>query len=118
MTTPLLGGNPTRISTGGTGLDAILQGGLARKRLYLIEGGPGAGKTTLGLQFLLDGCKHGERGLYVTLSETIEELADVAASHDWTLDGIDIFDLAAATAALNADRPTTLRHPWEAELGE
>ena len=107
-----------RISTGIAGLDAILEGGLAPNRLYLVEGAPGAGKTTLALQFLLEGRARGERGLYVTLSETAEELAAVAASHGWTLDGVDLFELAAAEAALSPEREMTLLHPWEVELGE
>ncbi len=106
------------ISTGVAGLDAILEGGLATNRLYLVEGAPGAGKTTLALQFLLDGRARGERGLYVTLSETTEELNAVVASHGWTLDGVDLFELSAAEAALSAERETTLLHPWEIELGE
>ncbi|WP_284946104.1 ATPase domain-containing protein [Acidisoma cladoniae] len=109
---------PSRMRTGVAGLDQILDGGLATNRLYLIEGAPGAGKTTLALQFLLEGRARGERGLYVTLSETAEELATVAASHGWTLGGIDLFELAAAEAALSPDRETTLLHPWEVELGE
>lgn len=109
---------PDRISTGVAGLDAILEGGIAPNRLYLVEGMPGAGKTTLALQFLLEGHARGERGLYVTLSETAEELNTVIASHGWTLEGIDVFDLSAAEAALRPDREMTLLHPWEVELGE
>jgi circadian clock protein KaiC len=86
--------------------------------MYLVEGAPGAGKTTLALQFLLEGRARGEPGLYVTLSETAEELAAVAASHGWDLDGITLFELAAAEAALNGEREMTLLHPWEVELGE
>jgi len=100
------------------GLDAILEGGLAPNRLYLIEGAPGAGKTTLSLQFLLEGRAHDERCLYVTLSETAEELTAVAASHGWTLDGVNLFELAAAEAAINPEHEMTLLHPWEVELGE
>ncbi len=84
MTTPSLAPIPLRVSTGIAGIDAILNGGLAPNRLYLVEGAPGAGKTTLALQFLLRGRDCGERCLYVTLSETAEELAAVAASHGWT----------------------------------
>ncbi|MGI4802425.1 MAG: ATPase domain-containing protein [Janthinobacterium lividum] len=109
---------PTLISTGIDGLDVILKGGLAPNRMYLVAGAPGAGKTTLALQFLLQGRDRGERGLYVTLSETTEELVAVAASHGWTLDGIDLFELSAAEAALGGERETTLLHPWEIELGE
>ena len=116
MTAPKPASAPTRISTGVPGLDLVLEGGLAPNRLYLVEGAPGAGKTTLALQFLQEGRARGERGLYVTLSETAEELAAVAMSHGWTLDGIDLFD--AAEAALGAEREMTLLHPWEVELGE
>lgn len=118
MTAPPPVTAPAPISTGVAGLDVILKGGLAPNRLYLVEGAPGAGKTTLALQFLLEGRRCGEHGLYVTLSETAEELAAVAASHGWTLDGIDLFELAAAEAALSAEREMTLLHPWEVELGE
>src|SRR6218665_2449546 len=82
-----------RASTGIAGLDHILGGGLPHKHLYLVEGNPGAGKTTLGIQFLREGVARGEKGLYVTLSETEEELRTVAASHGWTLDGMEIFEL-------------------------
>ncbi|WP_376088435.1 ATPase domain-containing protein [Roseomonas sp. CCTCC AB2023176] len=107
-----------RVSTGITGLDEILQGGLTPDRLYLVEGMPGAGKTTLALQFLLAGVRLGEPVLYVTLSETTEELRAVAASHGWTLDGIEMFELGAAEEVLGDGRHQTLLHPWEVELGE
>lgn len=86
-------------------------------RLYLLEGSPGSGKTTLALQFLLDGVARGEPGLYVTLSETEEELKGVAVSHGWSLDGVSIFELASAEEALGADRQQSILHPWESELG-
>jgi circadian clock protein KaiC len=100
------------------GLDDVLAGGLPVDRLYLIEGVPGAGKTTLALQFLLDGATRGERGLYITLSETSEELRAAAQSHGWSLEGIDLFELADDEGALGPDREMTLLHPWEIELGE
>ena len=81
-------------ATGIAGLDKILRGGFPRNRLYLVEGNPGTGKTTLALQFLLEGVRQGETALYVTLSETKEELFAVARSHGWSLDGITIYDLA------------------------
>jgi circadian clock protein KaiC len=109
---------PARISTGVAGLDVILGGGLAPNRLYLLEGVPGTGKTTLALQFLLEGHARGEPVLYVTLSETAEELATVVDSHGWRLDGINLFELASAEAALGPERGMTLLHPWEVELGE
>ena len=92
-------------------------GGFPRNRMYLVEGDPGAGKTTLALQFLLAGAQRGEPGVYVTLSETEEELRDVARSHGWSLDGITICDLQARR---RASRPTqyTLFHPSEVELSE
>ena len=84
-----------RSGTGVPGLDEILNGGLLSHRLYLIDGDPGAGKTTLALQFLLEGIHVGEKCIYITLSETKEELAAGAASHGWSLDGIEIVELIA-----------------------
>ncbi|GMV28978.1 MAG: hypothetical protein AMXMBFR59_11030 [Rhodanobacteraceae bacterium] len=106
-----------RISSGITGLDAVLRGGLSPHRLYLVEGSPGSGKTTLALQFLLDGVRCGERGLYVTLSETAEELQAVAQSHGWDLADIALFELASAEEALGMTRDQSVLHPWELELG-
>lgn len=106
-----------RISSGNAGLDRILNGGLPPNRLYLAEGAPGSGKTTLSLQFLLDGKARGERTLYITLSETGEELASVAASHDWDLSGIDMFELSSAEEVLGDGREQSILHPWEMELG-
>ena len=107
-----------RVSTGVPGLDDILAGGLMANRLYLVEGQPGAGKTTLALQFLLAGRARGESGLYVTLSETEEELHAVARSHGITLDGIALFEFASTKNAMSAGHDQTLLHPWEVELGE
>lgn len=108
----------TRLPTGIAGLDDILGGGLTLGRLYLVEGTPGAGKTTLGLQFLMEGKARGERGLYITLSETTEELETVAVSHGWSLDGIELFELTSAQNLSSPDREVTLFHPWEVELGD
>lgn len=105
-----------RISTGNQGLDTVLGGGLTPSRLYLLEGAPGSGKTTLGLQFLMEGVSRGEPCLYVTLSETHEELTAVVQSHDWTLEGIDIFELSSAEEVLGDGRGQTIIHPWEIEL--
>jgi circadian clock protein KaiC len=96
------------------GLDEILGGGLPTNHLYLIDGEPGTGKTTLALQFLLAGARLGARGLYVTLSESRAELTEVAASHGWTLDGIDVFELASQETTTIEDY--TLFHPAEIEL--
>ena len=105
-----------RASTGVTGLDQILGGhGLPRNHLYLVDGEPGTGKTTLALNFLLAGVARGEPGLYVTLSETREELLSVAESHGWSLDGINIFELTTETAG-GADDAYTIFHPAEVEL--
>jgi circadian clock protein KaiC len=106
-----------RAATGVTGMDAILGGGLPMNHIYLLDGEPGTGKTTLALQFLLEGAKLGERGLYVTLSESTLELEGVARSHGWSLDAIEIFELAGAVAATVADE-YTLFHPAEVELQE
>ena len=106
-----------RVSTGIEGLDALLTGGFTANRLYLVEGDPGTGKTTMAMQFLLEGQQHGEATLYVTLSETTAELRAVAVSHGWSLEGIEIFQLAASEAASSEDQ-YTLYHPAEVELGE
>src|SRR5690348_13561169 len=82
-----------RISTGSEGLDDILGGGFDANRMYLYEGRPGTGKTTIALQFLLRGVCNGERGLYITLSETKRELELVAKRHGWSLAGLDVFEL-------------------------
>lgn len=108
---------PGRISTGVPGLDEVLCGGLTPDRLYLLEGTPGTGKTTLSLQFLLDGAARGERGLYVTLSETEDELRSAAASHGLSLDGIKIYELVNELG-LDPDSEQSILHPSEIELGE
>lgn len=107
-----------RVSTGIAGLDHLLHQGLPPHRVYLIEGDPGSGKTTLGLQFLREGVARGEQVLYVTLSETRSELAAVAASHGWTLDGMTIHELTAPDESFNPDDQYTFFHPSEVELSE
>jgi len=106
-----------RVSTGVPGLDEILGGGLTRDRIYLVEGTPGSGKTTLALQFLLKGRQLGETGLYITLSETEHELRAAAASHGWSLDGIDLFELVSEEG-LDPDSEQSVLHPSDVELGE
>ena len=105
-------------ATGIAGLDDVLRGGFTRNRVFLIEGVPGSGKTTLALQFLLDGVKQGEKVLYVTLSETQEELAEVASSHGWSLDGLTIRDISPSADSLEPGQEYTMFHPSEIELGE
>lgn len=107
-----------RAETGIEGLDYILGGGFPRNRMYLLEGDPGSGKTTMAMQFLLAGARRGEPGVYATLSETEEELRDIARSHGWTLDGITICDLQMSDESLKADSQYTLFHPAEVELSE
>ena len=106
-----------KINTGIVGLDNVLGGGFPIDRLYLIEGDPGTGKTTLAIQFLMEGAQHGERVLFLSLSETEVELRTVALSHGWTLEGIDIFELSAAQQNRPAEQ-NTLFHPSEVELNE
>ncbi|MFC4727261.1 ATPase domain-containing protein [Coralloluteibacterium thermophilus] len=106
------------ISTGCAGLDEILTGGLPPHRMYLLEGAPGAGKTTLAMQFLRAGVRAGEAALYVTLSETREELVMVAASHGWSIDDIHVFEFGAVEGMLGDDRAQSILHPWETELSE
>lgn len=101
------------------GLDGILAGGLARNRAYLLEGSPGTGKTTLALQFLLEGARAGERCLYITLSETREELCESARSHGWTLgDGITVFELVPPESLLDGEQQQSLLYSSDLELGE
>jgi circadian clock protein KaiC len=109
----------TKAAFGIPGLDDILLGGLRRDRLFLFEGSPGAGKTTLALQFLREGARAGEKGLYITLSETEAELREVALSHGWSLDGgIDIFELAPPENLLDETQQQSLLYSSDLELGE
>jgi circadian clock protein KaiC len=107
-----------RIATGIAGLDDILGGGFLARRLYLIQGEPGSGKTTLALQFLLAGAQAGEKVLYITLSETREEILEVARSHGWSLDGLEIIEMSAIEDQLAATAQNTLFHASEVELKE
>ena len=107
---------PVLAGTGIAGLDLILNGGLPQNHLYLVAGQPGTGKTTLAMQFLLTGAAAGVPGLYVTLSESRAELEEVAASHGWSLEGIELFEFSAADAIGSAEGAYTLFHPSEVEL--
>src|SRR5579862_2478921 len=107
-----------QIGSGVEGLDDVLAGGYPADRLYLVQGRPGVGKTTIALQFLAEGVKNGEKVLYITLSETRSELEEVAISHGWTLAGIDLYELSSMEAFLGMAADNTVFHPAEVELGE
>jgi circadian clock protein KaiC len=105
-------------STGVTGLDNVLGGGLERRRLFLLEGNPGTGKTTISIQFLVAGAQAGERSLYITLAETEEELRATAASHGLDLTNIDVFELVPPETLLDEDQQQSLLYSSDLELGE
>lgn len=105
-------------ATGIAGLDDILEGGFTPHRVYLLEGVPGSGKTTLALQYLLEGARRGEPVLYVTLSETEEELRAMARSHNWNMDGVTIRELVPPEDSLQPAEQYTMFHPAEVELSE
>ena len=107
-----------RVGTGITGLDDILQGGFPPGRLYLIQGDPGVGKTTLSMQFLLEGVRQHERVLYITLSESKSELRDIARSHGWNLEGVSLFELSAREQTMRLEEQDSVFHPADVELPE
>src|SRR4051812_24332203 len=111
MSNTTAAGPATLVPTGIEGLDNILGGGLTANRVYLVEGDPGSGKTTLAVQFLLEGARRGEAGLYVTLSETGEELRAVADSHGWALDGVNLCELIPSEESLQPDEQYQMFHP-------
>jgi circadian clock protein KaiC len=108
----------TYARTGIARLDDILGGGFQRQRLYLLDGDPGTGKTTLSMQFAMEGMRRGEGALYVTLSETKSELQEVARKHGWSREGMAIVELISGEAELDADSHLTMYHPSEVELNE
>ena len=108
----------TSAATGIAGLDDILGGGLARGRVFLLEGSPGTGKTTIATQFLMAGAAAGESGLYITLSETEDEMRASVASHGWSLDGVDIFELVPPESLLDEEQQQSLLYSSDLELGE
>ncbi|HYD53606.1 MAG TPA: ATPase domain-containing protein [Gemmatimonadaceae bacterium] len=108
----------TKISTGVEGLDRVLRGGLPEREIYLVQGEPGTGKTTLGLQFLLAGRARGETGLFITLTQRAADLERAAASHGWSLDGIHIHQLSRARGAGGRVDDQALFPTGDIELGE
>ncbi|MBV9222568.1 MAG: AAA family ATPase, partial [Acidobacteriaceae bacterium] len=107
---PLLPRTPYHVSSGVPGLDDILEGGWPAHHLYLVEGDPGTGKTTLALQFLLDGAANGEPGLYITLSESQKELEGVAESHHWPLQDLSIFEYTPTEESLRPENEYSALH--------
>src|SRR5947209_15628985 len=108
-----------KAKTGIWGLDNILSGGFSRGHVFLVEGAPGTGKTTIALQFLLEGARAGEKCLYITLSETERELREGAASHGWTLgDRIEVFELLPPESLLDSEQQQSLLYSSDLELGE
>src|SRR4051794_21309294 len=103
--------NQKRILTGIPELDVVLRGGLLADRIHLIEGLPGTGKTTFGLRFLISGAEQNERCLYITLSETKQELLSTAASHGWSTEGIEICELVPAEAELEKEQSVFFPSP-------
>ena len=106
------------LSTGVAGLDEILNGGLQRERTYILDGDPGAGKTTLSLQFLMEGVRNGEGCMIVSLSESKEELQASAVSHGWSLEGIHVHEIIPSEESLQREGRYTMFHPSEVELDE
>src|SRR6266545_6409465 len=108
-----------KAGSGISGLDDILSGGFSRGHVFLLEGAPGTGKTTVALQFLLEGARSGEKCLYITLSETERELREGAASHGWKLeDNIEIFELLPPESLLDTEQQQSLLYSSDLELGE
>jgi len=105
-----------RDASGVSGLDEILHGGFPQSHFFLIEGEPGAGKTTLGLQFLMDGARQGSRALYITMSESENELRQIARSHGWSLEGVTLYQYAPRGANLSSEEQYSVFHPSDVEF--
>ena len=118
MTAAKSSGTPNQVPTGSDALDDILIGGYERSRVHLIEGRPGSGKTTLALQCLMAARERGERTLYITLSEGRDELTEAAATHGWSLDGIEIYELIPPELSLDPSREQSVVYSSDLELGE
>jgi circadian clock protein KaiC len=108
----------SRCPSGIEGLDDILGGGLPSNCFYLVQGDPGSGKTTLALQFLLEGVRRGQKVLYVSLSETKSELSMVTRSHGWSLDRLPLLEMSAIESLLRPEAQTTVFHPSEIDLAK
>src|SRR5215203_4284255 len=106
------------VPTGVSGLDHVLKGGFRRKGFYLLQGDPGSGKTTVALQYVLNRLKAGEPSLYITLTESREDLENAARSHGWSLDALEVCDLTKSAANLAGEPESSVFHPSETELGE
>lgn len=118
MTTPSVETAAARVATGIEGLDYVLSGGLPPRQIYLVQGDPGVGKTTFALQFLLEALRHGESALYVTFSESRQEVEDVAASHGWNIEKLAMFELSATESLFQLEAQNTVFHSAEIELTE
>jgi circadian clock protein KaiC len=105
-----------RCKTGIVGLDLILKGGIPKSRIYLVQGEPGTGKTTLALQFLMEGARNGEKGLYITFSETKEEIEAISESHGWDISKIALLELSSIEQQLKPESQNTVFHPSEVEM--
>jgi len=106
----------TRLSIGIEGLDEVLLGGLLAGRVYMVKGQPGTGKTTLGMQFLIEGARQGEPVLFITLSESEDELRANAALHGWDLEGVEFLDIHLGTEGISTETQYSIFHPADVEL--
>jgi circadian clock protein KaiC len=113
-----MGNDQRLVPTGVPGLDHVLMGGFQCEGFYLVQGDPGAGKTTLALQYVLGRREAGERSLYITLTESRKDLECACRSHGWSLEGVEVCDLTRSAANLSGEPESSVFHPSETELGE